>query len=219
MKVRKTKLVIFLIIVAIITYFAFFIFRFVKYGYGIDMQKNFKNKLCVFKPKFRKNITPFFVNCYRDWDTLFNYNINYDNKTYNITIWVFKDLLNTDKQYGFKDLSDIKFRSGEVLNSGGSPEIVVKYGDYFKKKLIVSLGNDTKIIKNIDKGLFHGVKADIYQMSLANESGNELVLWRYEKKTQAIVLTGKQNNQLYFIVIFNKKDSIDESILNVLNLD
>jgi hypothetical protein len=154
----------------------------------------------------------------RDVYTNFHYK-----EDYNVLIWEFKDLGNTDLakiviNQNVK-LSDIKFFSGEILNKNSDMEITVNYGFSFMYDMSLNLDKSSTIERTFEMHNYKGFYGTINQMSLSDEQGKHQILFNYRLGKEPSVLILYKGHKSFFLIIINSEKPFDESIINILNID
>jgi hypothetical protein len=218
---KTVKFVISGLISFVFIYLAYNVFIKIKYGYSIELG-DCKRNLFFFNDSIKINIdTNHCVSAIRDRD-IFNTHIYKDD--YLITIWEFKDLSKVDlKRTSINqnvDLFNVRFDSGETLNSGSNPEFNIKFGDLFKNafKVDVNLDEFSKITKKIETPKYKGFYGTVNLMSFSNETGEHLVLIDYKSgKEPVMVLFYKSDTSFYAIIVESKK-ILNENIIQIFNL-
>lgn len=141
---------------------------------------------------------------------------------YYVSIWEF----NTSKKYELADVfinehsvlggSDFQFK--EMLNSEGDYPISVKYL-YKIDGLILNLGQNTKIIKEL-KGLnYKGFYGFVDRMSICDKKGEPQIYFNFKKKIEPAVLIFYKNRGGLFLVTIHSNRRLDENVIKILNLN
>lgn len=214
------KIIFSFIVSLIISFFIYFIINTYRYHYKIDLD-NFKPYYSFFKDSIKKDIdTTVFVGCIRKNDALYHYIYK---KDYFIDIWEFKELgfldLNKITIYQNVNLNNIKFQSAEILNKGRIPEIIVRFGPFFKNKININTNENSKIENMVKNNNYKGFYGIINKMSFSNENGKHLVLIDYKDTLEyCLVLLLKKRNS-FFIINISSNQPFNNSIYNILNLN
>jgi hypothetical protein len=105
------------------------------------------------------------------------------------------------------------------LGSKVRPEVTICSKLPFKDSLCVNINEESEIINLYRSEYYSGFFGNINKMLISNDKGENLILFDYgNRKQQTLFLFYKKNGSLFFILI-NSEKSIDESIINILNLN
>jgi hypothetical protein len=185
--------------------------------------KNFSSYLWIFDESAKEEIdSNFFVGCLRKRDVLFNYIYTKDETKFLIGIWEFKNPAIKDFKYSTINqninLDDVKFRAGEVLGNKSSPEVMVRFGAFFKNSININLDEHSKVEKIIETENYKGFYGTVNKMSFSDEDGEPWVIHDYlSGKEPCMVLLCKGQKSFYAIIISSEKP-FDESIIDIFNL-
>jgi hypothetical protein len=228
-----------IIIVGIICYIAFFVYVTLWYGHS-HAWNTCKQYLWIFKDSAKKDIDPpsRYSVCAgwtrkRDVYSFFHY--YHDHDMYIVTVWEFKDLTNVDlKKISIKqnvNLDNIKFLSGEVLNSKSSSPITINYGFAFHNAMNVNLDSLSKISGTFEGSNYKGFYGTIHKMSFSDEKRKHQIIFDYIENiynhitkqfnpsfSSTVFLVYKGHQSFYVIIINSEKPFKDASIINILNL-
>jgi hypothetical protein len=215
-----------IIISIVVIYGCLFIHQFYT-GHHTVINSISKNYLFLFKDSVVSKIdTPISYSCVSNQDILNGYLYNDDK--YCIKIWEFNDL----KKYSLQDLfinsqSTIKkseFSWEETLNSKSFLPISIKYL-YKIDGMILNLGENTKIIKELQGKNYKGFYGLVDKMSICNKKGEPQIYLNFAKsQTPTVLLLYKSHNSFYLIMVnpnneLYKNIKIDENIIKILKLD
>lgn len=186
-----------------------------------------RNYLFLFKDSIVSKIdAPMTYSCVSDQDILNGYLYNDDK--YCIIIWEFNDL----KKYNLEDVfinshSIIKkseFSLQETLDSKSYRPISIKYL-YKIDGMILNLGENTKIIKELQGKNYKGFYGLVDKMSICDKKGEPQIYLNFAKsQTPTVLLLYKSHNSFYLIMVnpnneLYKNIKIDENIIKILKLD
>jgi len=206
--------------VLVLGYIAYFVYQRSKYSYHIDMD-NINAYMGMFKEPVKKEIDKYaFVGCVRKSDVLYNYNY----REYHIAIWEFKDIKSGSLEYSQINtnisIDSIKFKSGEVLNDGDTPETSVKFGPFFNQPMSVDLDKQSKIDKIVRAKNYKGFYGVFNKLALEDQEGDSKVIIDFSrKKVTGLFLFYRKPESYYIILVFSYKGKqFRDDIINILNL-
>jgi len=217
---KTLKIIIAGIIIIVISYLSYFFYGIIRYSHSSDWQ-TYKQYIWIFKDSAKKDINTNFCYSYVKERDVYN---NFDYKDiYNIIIWEFKDLANTELKKSTINqninLEDVKFDSGEILNKGSDLEFTINYGFVFNSAINVNLDESSKIERTFKGANYKGFYGSINQMSLSNEKGEHQILSDFTNGLTPTVFLFYKGRQSFYIIIINSKNPFDENIIKILNLE
>lgn len=209
------------ILIAMFLGYCVYFFTVLTYSHSVDWEMN-KQYLWLFKDSVKKDInTDYSFSKVEDRDV---YN-NFHYKDYNITIWDFKDLLEakldnvlvkTQVELGSEA---VKFRAGEILNKKSDMEITVKFRFAFSDAMNINLDTYSEMYKSIQGKNYKGFYGNLNKFSLSDGKDEHQIIFDYrEGKTQSVVLVYK-NQRGFYLIVMNSKQKLDESCIDILNLE
>ncbi len=181
-----------------------------------------KQYIWLFKDSVKKDInTDYSFSKVEDRDV---YN-NFHYKGYNIVIWDFKDLRDSDLQNVLiKNQVELgsnaaKFSAGEILNKKSDMKIAIKFRFAFSDAMNINLDTYSEMYRTIKGKNYKGFYGNLNRFSLSNGRDEHQIIFDYtEGKTQSVVLVYK--NQLgFYLIVINSKQKIDENCIDILNLE
>jgi hypothetical protein len=221
-----------IIIAGLACYVIYFVYVTVRYGHSHDWN-TCKQYLWIFKDSVKNDIDPpsRYSIC-AGWTKkrdVYNF-LHYYNKDemYIVAIWEFKDLtninLNNITTYQDTDLSNIKFISGEILNSDSSFPVTINYGFSFHNAMNINLDSYSKVAGTFEGPNYKGFYGKLHKMSFSDEKGKHQIVFDYTDKpyktsfSPTVFLVYKGHQSFYVIIINSEKPFKDASIINILNL-
>jgi hypothetical protein len=214
------KIILITIAFVIVSFISMYAYNWLKFGYHVDM-RNYRPYFWIFTDTAKKEInTKFFVSYSRRTDIInaFSYKENCQ-----ILIWEFKDLKMTQlKDIGFKsdnNLSDIKFKTYEILNKNSYPEIRVNFGSFFKSTMNVNFDQYSKILWHFDGRNYRGVKGILHKMLLSDINEKNLVTIDYFDQTRYFTGLIYKGHDSFFLILITSKGTISDDIMNIFNLN
>jgi hypothetical protein len=151
------------------------------------------------------------------------YELNDTCNNYYISVWEFNALKNCKLDDIFINEHGIIPKSEFPLEGaldGKSPyPISVKYL-YKIDGMILNLGENSKVIKELKGSKYKGFYGLVDKMSICNKNGEPQIYFNYPKKisTPVVLLFYKGHGGLYLIFIYSSR-RLDETVLKYLNLD
>jgi len=222
MKKNRLKYVF---IAAVSIYACFLLHQFYTYHSSVFYTTS-KNHLYFFKDSVISKLDTISYNWVTDQDTLDNY--LYDNDKYILHVWKFNSLDNADlKDIFINERSVIRkseFRWQETLDSKSFCPISVKYL-YKIDGMILNLGENTKIIKELKGQNYKGFYGLVDKMSICDKKGEPQIYFNFNKsQIPTVLLLYKGHNSFYLIMVnpnneLYKNIKIDENIIKILKLD
>ena len=150
------------------------------------------------------------------------YDLNDTCNNYYVSVWEFKAL----KKYELDDVfinehsvigkSEFPFEGG--LDGKSPYPVSIKY--FYKiDGMIINLGENSKVIKELRGATYKGFYGMVDKMSICNKKGEPQIYFNYDKLiTPTVLFFYKGKNGLYLIIIYSNK-RLNENVLNILNLN
>lgn len=145
-------------------------------------------------------------------------------KEYYIDIWEFTNSAIKPGDVLFeqgKNLSDVSFWSGQVLDVHTDKETTIGYGFSFDSGMQIVLDQYGKIEKQFETSKYKGFYGTADRISLSDENGVPQLLFDYTRGNEPvlIVVFSKHNN--FYVTSINSTKGLpfDEQVLEMLNLD
>jgi hypothetical protein len=222
---RRIGFPIVLIVIVALSYYGYSSFIAIKNQHHNNL-KGYGKYLWILYDSVKQNVdSVFFVGLERKPDSFYEYIIdNPDGKQF-ITICHLKNIDNADLEtISFNQ--NISIDAAELfpaekfnLESKVRPEVTICSKLPYKDSLSVNLNSESEIIKLYHSEYYSGFFGNINKMLISNDKGENLILFDYgHRKQQTLFLFYKKNGSLFFILV-NSEKSIDESIMNILNLN
>jgi len=227
------KIVKIIAVIAIICLFIYFGYRLFGGVYSTDWGKTCNQYMWIFKKAVRKDIDPNinppgYSLCYSYVKKNNIYNVFHyykNNEMYPILIWEFKDLSNIDlNSIAINqniDLSNIRFLSGDTLDSQSSMPVTIKYGAAFKNALNINLDSFSEIKGTFKGPNYKGFYGTINKMSFSNGKGETQIIFNDNDNgslSPSVFLLYKGHQSFYVIIINSERPFKDANIINILNL-
>ncbi len=186
-----------------------------------------RNYLFLFKDSAASKLDyPTSYSCVSQQDIYNSYLYNDDK--YCVMIWEFNDLRNYSLEDVFLNTHSIirksEFSWEETLDSKSFLPISIKYL-YKIDGMILNLGENTKIIKELQGKNYKGFYGLVDKMSICDKRGEPQIYFNFTKnQTPTVLLLYKGHNSFYLIMVnpnneLYKDIKIDENIIKILKLD
>ncbi|MFZ4582471.1 MAG: hypothetical protein ACOYM7_07460 [Paludibacter sp.] len=141
---------------------------------------------------------------------------------YYVVIWEFKDMKNYNLDDVFINersiISKSKFELGEVLDSKSFCPISIKYL-YKIDGMILSLSENSKILKELHGKKYKGFYGLIDKMSISDKKGEPQIYFNFSKNQYPTVLLLYKGHNSFYLIMINSSKKIDENIINILNIN
>ncbi|NVO04174.1 MAG: hypothetical protein HXX09_15885 [Bacteroidetes bacterium] len=215
---KALKIIVPIIVGIAITFAAYSLFM--KNHYHMAMDGKCPN-YWILKDSIKKDIdTNIVVRYYRENDNLFYVNYKID---YSIIVWEFKALKDVNfESISFNNRLNInlnKFKPDEVFNVNSFPKFYVKITPFFQKSVSFYFDESEKIIKSYNNIKYKGFLGYFSKISFYNENNEPLVIIDFNDNTKTRLFLLYKARGSFFIIIIDGRVPVDESMINILNLE
>jgi len=141
---------------------------------------------------------------------------------YYFIIWEFKSLKEYEIDNVFINEHSVigksEFELGQTLDSKSFCPISIKYL-YNIDGMILNLSDKSKVIKRLVGKNYKGFYGLIDKMSICNKRGEPQIYFNFAKSQHPTVLLLYKAHSSFYLIMINSSKKIDESIINILNLE
>jgi hypothetical protein len=151
------------------------------------------------------------------------YNNYHYKDTINIIVWEFKEFVNLELNdivfYQNSNLADVKFSSGQTINKDSDLEITMKYRFSFDNELNIYLDANSEIQKEIKANNYKGFYGSINKMLFTNDQKSKpQIFFDYVDGSQSSLFLFYKHSTNFYLILINALGPLDESIIDILNL-
>jgi hypothetical protein len=204
-----------IIVICLITYF---VVDYMVYGYKTEFL-TYKACEWIFTDSAKHDIDTFLVGgSIRKTDKIYTYIYK---RHYYISIWEIYALRNVNlsevKINQKVPLADIKLR-GEILNADSWIQTHIRFGAFFKDKINIDLDEYSEIFRAFEKDNYRGFYGSVGKIAFENSEGKILALESCNSAVKPTVFFMYKANSSFYMITIHSEKSLDESIINIFNL-
>jgi len=229
---KNTKYKRILTISAIIL-FGYIFFKFVLAHRSVFNNSNNRHAF-IFKDSVLENINRPSYSWVSEQDTLthFIFSVNLTNKkvyyelndtcnNYYIDVWEFNALKNYKLDDVFINEHSVIGKSEFIFEEGldGKSPCPISIRYFYKiDGLILNLGENSKVIKELQGKNYKGFYGLIDKMSICDKKGEPQIYFNFEKQLTPTVLLFYKGHGGIFLIIIHSSRKLDENVIKILNL-
>ncbi len=189
-----------------------------KYNYHAEF---FKKMPCpwLFADSAKTGIESMFLSGWiRNNDQIYTYVYEHD---YYILAWNIPALRNVNLKnvvinHGVY-LDHVEMR-GEILDAGTGLETKVRYGPFFKDKIVVDLDEYSKVFKTFETSYYRGFYGTASKIAFENGKGQILAMRDYTRRIMPTLFVMYKTKKSFYIILINSKKPFGVNMLKILNL-